>query len=92
MMKNFLEKLENKKNLSFDESKAAFEILMNGTASNDEIFNYQNVALSRKINTPSYNQVIEKLYTRALGRWKNYKTEMKDVLPILEFWTKKWQY
>ncbi len=59
---------------------------------NDEIFNYQNVALSRKINTPSYNQVIEKLYTRALGRWKNYKTEMKDVLPILEFWTKKWQY
>jgi len=58
----------------------------------EAITNYQNTALSRKINTPSYNQVIEKLYTSSLGRWKNYKTEMDDVLPILEFWTKKWLY
>ena len=39
-MKKFLEKLENKQDLSFDESKAAFEILMQGKASNDEIFNF----------------------------------------------------
>jgi len=39
-MKQFLSKLESKKNLSFDESKAAFEILMEGKASDDEIFDF----------------------------------------------------
>ncbi len=39
-MKQFLSKLENKKNLSFDESKAAFEILMEGKASDVEIFDF----------------------------------------------------
>jgi anthranilate phosphoribosyltransferase len=39
-MKKFLEKLKNKQNLSFDESKAAFEILMEGKASDDDIFNF----------------------------------------------------
>jgi len=39
-MKEYLEKLGNKENLSFDESKAAFEIIMEGNASDDEIFNF----------------------------------------------------
>jgi len=39
-MKRFLEKLNNKQNLSFEESKAAFEILMEGKASDSEIFNF----------------------------------------------------
>ena len=36
-MKKFIEKLKNKRDLSFNESKAAFEILMQGKASDDEI-------------------------------------------------------
>ena len=39
-MKVFLEKLDNKQDLTFEESKAAFEILMNGKASDDEIFSF----------------------------------------------------
>ena len=39
-MKKFIEKLKNKENLSFGESKAAFEILMNGKASDDEMYNF----------------------------------------------------
>ena len=39
-MKEYLEKLKKKENLSFDESKAAFEILMEGKASDDEIYNF----------------------------------------------------
>jgi len=39
-MKKFLEKLKNKQDLSFNESKAAFEILMLGKASDDEIFDF----------------------------------------------------
>jgi anthranilate phosphoribosyltransferase len=39
-MKIFLEKLQNKKDLTFEESKSAFEILMNGEANDDEIFSF----------------------------------------------------
>ena len=39
-MEKFLEKLKNGKNLNFEESKSAFEILMNGKASDEEIFNF----------------------------------------------------
>ena len=46
-MKKFLEKLKNKQNLSFNDSKAAFEILMEGKASEDEIFDFLTL-LSRK--------------------------------------------
>ena len=39
-MEKYLEKLQSKKNLSFDESKAAFKIIMEGKASDDEMFTY----------------------------------------------------
>ena len=39
-MEKVLKKLKNKQNLSFDESKIAFEILMNGQATDDEIFDF----------------------------------------------------
>ncbi len=39
-MEKFLLKLKIKENLSFEESKAAFEILMNGEASEAEIFDF----------------------------------------------------
>ena len=39
-MEKFLKKLNNKKNLTFEESKEAFEILMNGKASDKEIFDF----------------------------------------------------
>ena len=39
-MKQFLDKIKNKQNLSFEESKAAFEILMDGKANDQEIFDF----------------------------------------------------
>ena len=39
-MKIFIDKLRNNQDLSFNESKKAFEILMVGKASDDEIFNF----------------------------------------------------
>ena len=39
-MKIFLEKLKDKKNLTFEESVSAFEILMTGKATEDEIFSF----------------------------------------------------
>ena len=39
-MKKFLEKLKNRQDLSFNESKAAFEILMEGKSTENEIFEF----------------------------------------------------
>ena len=39
-MKQFLDKIKNKENLSFEESKTAFELLMEGKAKDQEIFDF----------------------------------------------------
>ena len=39
-MKLFIEKIKNKENLSFEESKAAFKILMEGKVSEQDIFDF----------------------------------------------------
>ena len=46
-MKEIIEKLKNKQNLSFEESKLAFEILMDGKASDDEMFNFLTILSSK---------------------------------------------
>jgi len=46
-MEPYLDKLRNKQDLSFDESKAAFEILMDGKASEVQIFDFLTL-LSKK--------------------------------------------
>ena len=39
-MKQFIEKIKNKQDLSFEESKLAFEFLMEGKAEDKEIFDF----------------------------------------------------
>ena len=39
-MKKFIDKIKNKKDLTFEESKAAFELLMDGKANEQEIFDF----------------------------------------------------
>ena len=46
-MEKFLIKLNNKENLTFEESKEAFEILMNGKASDDEILKFLTLLSSK---------------------------------------------
>jgi anthranilate phosphoribosyltransferase len=46
-MKIFIDKLKNKQDLSFNESKSAFEILMDGKASEDEIFDFLTLLSSK---------------------------------------------
>ena len=47
-MEKILIKLKNKKNLNFEESTQAFEILMTGKASEEEIFDFLTL-LSEKV-------------------------------------------
>jgi len=46
-MKEFIKKLTDKENLSFDESKAAFELLMEGKAEDKEIFDFLTLLSSK---------------------------------------------
>ena len=39
-MKQFIDKIKNKKDLTFEESKAAFELLMDGKVNEQEIFDF----------------------------------------------------
>ena len=39
------------------------------------------------LNTPSYNQVSQPLFTKSIGRWKNYQDEFDK---ILDKWIQKW--
>ena len=47
-MEKFLEKLRNKQNLSFEDSKIAFELLMTGKANENEIYDFLTL-LSEKV-------------------------------------------
>ena len=58
----------------------------------DNLINFNKKALERKkINTPSYSQVIEPLYRKSLNRWERYE-QIKNVYPLLETWIKEFQY
>ena len=46
----------------------------------------------KRINTPSYHQVAEPIYTRAKERWKKYQSQLAPVLPVLEPFVKRFGY
>ena len=46
-MQKYLEKLKSKQDLTFDESKSAFEILMTGEASEDQIYDFLTLLSSK---------------------------------------------
>ena len=59
----------------------------------DAVLNYLITAKKRdRITTPSYAQVIKPIYSYAVGRWKRYRKQTKNIYPILEGWIKKFNY
>ena len=44
------------------------------------------------IRTPSYSQVTERIYARALGRWQRYRSHMAHTLPTLAPWAERYGY
>ena len=45
-----------------------------------------------KISTPSYNQVNKPIYSKSVGRWKNYERQFQEIYPIIEPWIKNYKY
>ena len=76
-MKQFIEKIRKKENLTFDESKSAFEILMEGKATDEEIYDFLK---SYKIAEEVYNdkELFEKLANDLKNSKNNQKLDIKQ--------------
>jgi hypothetical protein len=49
----------------------------------EAVVRYAEHAKGRSIATPSYHQVVQPIYQRSVGRWRNYATAFEPVLPVL---------
>ncbi|MGH8396778.1 MAG: tetratricopeptide repeat-containing sulfotransferase family protein [Gammaproteobacteria bacterium] len=48
------------------------------------MLHFQETARKRRINTPSYHQVVQPLYTSSRERWRRYEKHLHPVLPLLQ--------
>ena len=44
------------------------------------------------ISTASYAQVTEPIYSRSVGRWRNYRKHLEPIFPVLRPWIEKFGY
>ena len=58
----------------------------------DGVLDHTDTARKTRIDTPSYNQVVEPIYKRADGRWTKYASSFEAVMPKLSPWIEKHGY
>tara|TARA_Y100001970_G_scaffold166351_1_gene203439 strand:+ start:3345 stop:5015 length:1671 start_codon:yes stop_codon:yes gene_type:complete len=58
----------------------------------NNIYNFQKTAKKReKINTPSYSQVVQPLYSSSIGRYKKFE-EVNEIKSVTDYWVKYFSY
>jgi len=73
------------------ELKSLFEFLE--LEWNPAVLDHQKTALERgRIKTASYSQVAEPIYSRSSGRWRNYRSHLAPIFPVLKPWIDKFGY
>ena len=73
------------------ELRPLFEFL--GLDWDERVLDHQSTARSRgHIKTASYAQVVEPIYQRSAGRWRNYRKHLEPILPTLQPWIEKFGY
>jgi len=50
----------------------------------DSVLEFAQHARTKVIRSPTYQSVTESIYTRSIGRWKNYARQMEPALDILQ--------
>jgi len=55
-----------------------------GVGWHEQVMAYAEHAKEQVVTTPSYRQVTEQVQTRAAGRWRRYRSEVANVLPVLQ--------
>ena len=59
----------------------------------DKLNDFYKTAQKRGIiNTPSYNQVSQPIYTKSMNRWINYEEKFSNVKYLLDPWIKKYEF
>ncbi|HEV2867529.1 MAG TPA: sulfotransferase, partial [Allosphingosinicella sp.] len=53
---------------------------------------HRTAAARGVISTPSYNQVTQRLYRHASGRWSAYREQLAPALPLLLPWARRFGY
>ncbi len=48
------------------------------------VLGYRERLQQKAVSSPTYEAVSQPLYTRAIGRWKNYQKFLEPVLPVLQ--------
>ena len=64
------------------ETRRAVEFL--GLSWEESVLNYRERLKQKAVGSPTYEAVSQPLYTRAIGRWKNYQKFLEPALPLLE--------
>lgn len=55
-----------------------------GLGWDDTMLRFQETARRRRINTPSYHQVVQPIYQSARQRWRHYEYPLREVIPRLQ--------
>ncbi len=55
-----------------------------GAPWSDSIFDFHKFAGKKQISTPSVRDVAKPIFSRAVGRWRQYEEHLRPVLPVLE--------
>jgi hypothetical protein len=64
------------------ETRRALDFL--GLPWEGEVLNYRERLATKAVGSPTYEAVSQPLYTRAIGRWRNYQKLLEPCLPTLE--------
>ena len=57
-----------------------------------KLLDYQQTAKQRLIKTPSYEQVVQPLYKKAIDRWRNYAEFLEPIIPKVAPYLKEFGY
>lgn len=58
----------------------------------DKLSQHTQRAKSRLIKTPSYQDVVKPVNTKAVGRWRNYQKQLEPILPVLQPFVEEFGY
>jgi hypothetical protein len=64
------------------EARRALDFL--GLSWEPQVLKYRERLIQKAVGSPTYEAVNQPLYTRAIGRWKNYQEFLEPYLPILQ--------
>jgi tetratricopeptide (TPR) repeat protein len=64
-----------------------------GLGWDERVLSYrQRLTESKRVTSPSYEGVAQPIYTRAIGRWKNYASALEPALEALEPFVREFGY